>query len=82
MAGLDVRLGGKNVAGVIGSFKINNSVAGIRAPAQARVAIHTGTCDHPYGTGLKPVRPFIIESTPINFSPAVARGFFLPVTRL
>jgi hypothetical protein len=49
---LDVRLGGKNVAGVVGSFKINNSVAGIRAPAQARVAIHRGTCDHPFGSGL------------------------------
>ena len=33
---LDVRLGGKNVAGVVGSFKINNSVAGIRAPAQGK----------------------------------------------
>jgi hypothetical protein len=33
---LDVRLGGKNVAGVVGSFKINNSVAVIRAPAQGK----------------------------------------------
>ena len=33
---LDVRLGGKNVADVIGSVKIDNNVAGIRAPAQGK----------------------------------------------
>jgi hypothetical protein len=74
---LDVRLGGKNVAGVVGSFKINNSVAGIRAPAQACVAIHRGTCDP--GRALSQSGPLFI-SLPLLTSSAVARGFFFVVS--